>query len=271
MRLLLCVAAVLAPLVGASAVDQNPAPLVRAHAHNDYRHDRPLLDALDHGFCSIEVDVFAVDGKLLVAHDREDVVPEKTIEALYLEPLWERYQRNGGRIYPNGPEVILLVDFKSPGEETYPVLRDALMQYAPMITTFTPQGRVQGAVTVIVSGSRPTEMIAAEQERYVAVDGRLSDLESNPSRHLMPLVSQSWMSTFKWRGQGEMPKDERARLKEICDTAHAQGRIVRFWAVPHRESLWRVMLEAGVDLINADDLGRLQNFLFDEARAVAGN
>src|SRR3954453_17294915 len=26
-----------------------PAPLVHAHAHNDYEHARPLLDALDNG------------------------------------------------------------------------------------------------------------------------------------------------------------------------------------------------------------------------------
>ena len=26
-------------------------PLETAHAHNDYYHDRPLLDALDQGFC----------------------------------------------------------------------------------------------------------------------------------------------------------------------------------------------------------------------------
>ena len=33
-------------------------PLPNAHAHNDYEHKRPLFDALDHGFCSVEADVF---------------------------------------------------------------------------------------------------------------------------------------------------------------------------------------------------------------------
>ena len=32
--------------------------LPRAHAHNDYMHERPLYDALSHGFGSIEADVF---------------------------------------------------------------------------------------------------------------------------------------------------------------------------------------------------------------------
>ena len=44
-------------------------PLANAHSHNDYEHDRPLLDALDHGFTSIEADIFLFEGQLLVTHD----------------------------------------------------------------------------------------------------------------------------------------------------------------------------------------------------------
>jgi hypothetical protein len=53
--------------VGVVLVAAAPVPLTRAHAHNDYLHARPLFDALDHGFCSVEADVWLVDGKLLVA------------------------------------------------------------------------------------------------------------------------------------------------------------------------------------------------------------
>ncbi|HET6325009.1 MAG TPA: hypothetical protein VFG04_09940, partial [Planctomycetaceae bacterium] len=45
-----------------------PTPLIRAHAHNDYEHKRPLFDALDQGLCSVEADIFLVDGQLLVGH-----------------------------------------------------------------------------------------------------------------------------------------------------------------------------------------------------------
>src|ERR1700686_2617314 len=74
----------------ASASAQEPArvvPLRHAHAHNDYEHKRPLFDALDCGFCSVEADIWLVDGKLLVAHDRNQVKPERTLQALYLDPL----------------------------------------------------------------------------------------------------------------------------------------------------------------------------------------
>lgn len=34
------------------------SPLDRAHAHNDYEHARPLIDALERGFGSVEADVY---------------------------------------------------------------------------------------------------------------------------------------------------------------------------------------------------------------------
>src|SRR6266571_3355435 len=43
----------------------DPMPLIHAHAHNDYEHARPLFDALDRGFCSVEADIYLVDGQLL--------------------------------------------------------------------------------------------------------------------------------------------------------------------------------------------------------------
>lgn len=72
------------PATAATADHPDPRvhPLPQAHAHNDYEHDRPLQDALSHGFSSVEADVWLVDGELLVAHDREDVDPSRTLESL---------------------------------------------------------------------------------------------------------------------------------------------------------------------------------------------
>ena len=67
--------------VSAAAVEepQEVVPLTKAHAHNDYEHNRPLYDALDHGFTSVESDVWLVDGELLVAHDRGRCEPRSYI------------------------------------------------------------------------------------------------------------------------------------------------------------------------------------------------
>lgn len=57
-------------------------PLARAHAHNDYVHTRPLLDALEHGFTSIEADYIDTDDlaglrAFLLRHDPAPSVPQR--------------------------------------------------------------------------------------------------------------------------------------------------------------------------------------------------
>src|SRR5258705_8249661 len=68
-------------------------PLPQAHAHNDYEHARPLFDALDQGFCSVEADIFLVEGGLLVAHNPQKVKPEPTLQAPFLHPLPQTVKR----------------------------------------------------------------------------------------------------------------------------------------------------------------------------------
>ena len=48
---------------------------------------------------------------------------------------------------------------------------------------------------------------------------------------------------------------------KIVRKAHQSGRMIRFWATPDRVSVWRELNEAGVDLINADNLSGLRQFL----------
>jgi len=246
-------------------VQAQPVPLIRAHAHNDYEHDRPLLDALDHGFCSVEADIHLVDGQLLVAHDLEDVHVERTLQALYLDPLRERIRRNGGRVYVNGPSVILLIDIKSDAAPTYRVLRDILKQYEDILTVFTAEEKDEGAVTVILSGNRPREILAAELERLAAFDGRLNDLQDSASvpPAFMPLVSSNWAAIAPWYGVGSLSYEARQRLHDTVSTAHAQGRKIRFWATSDNPVVWKELYDAGVDLLNADNLERLKVFLSD--------
>jgi len=242
-------------------------PLRQAHAHNDYLHERPLLDALDRGFTSIEADIFLVNGQLLVAHSVLELNPDRTLEKLYLDPLRERVRAGGGKLFADGTGLTLLVDIKADGEAAYQALAKTLAKYGEIIS-IVRDGRLQTKpVTVIVSGDRPWRTISAAKTRYVGVDGRLSDLDSKLPSHLLPLISDNWTSHFRWRGAGDMPQDEWDKLVAIIRKAHAAGRRVRFWATPDEESMWRQLHAAGVDLINTDDLDGLARFLSTVATA----
>ena len=270
----LLVAALVLTVLGVSgkpasaAPDPSVEPLAQAHAHNDYEHDRPLLDALDHGFTSVEADVWLVNGELLVAHDLADVRPGRTLESLYLDPLQQRVARNGGHVYPGWRGSLqLLIDVKSEAETTYAAVHRELRGHAGLMTTYT-QGRLsrRGPVTAVISGNRTLETMRRQDVRFAGYDGRLGDLATGLSPALMPLVSDNWTRHFTWQGAGDMPAEERRKLHHIVDQAHEAGYRVRFWATPdqpgaERDAVWSELLDAGVDHINTDDLAGLQAFL----------
>ncbi|MDI5978089.1 phosphatidylinositol-specific phospholipase C/glycerophosphodiester phosphodiesterase family protein [Amycolatopsis magusensis] len=251
-------------------------PLAQAHAHNDYEHARPLHDALDQGFTSVEADIYLVGGQLLVAHDPEDVTPERTLEALYLEPLREQVLRNFGHVYPRRTPFQLLVDLKSGAEDTYAALSRVLAspRYSFLFTTYRDGWVREKAVEVVLSGNRPRAVLSAERHRLAFYDGRIAatdDLGPGSDARLTPLVSENWTKLFSWTGAGEFPPAERARLRNVVSVAHAAGQRVRFWATPDaagpaREAVWTELVAAGVDHINTDDLSGLAAFLRDSGR-----
>ncbi|MEV6415764.1 glycerophosphodiester phosphodiesterase family protein [Kribbella sp. NPDC051718] len=246
------------------------APAVRAlpsaHAHNDYDHRRPLSDALDRGFNSVEADVWLVDGELRVAHDLVDAVPGRNLESLYLKPLAQRVRENHGEVYRHGRNFQLLIDIKSDGPSTYAAVDAALRKYKDISTVFANGRTHRGAVTSVISGNRPLDVLKAQKVRYAGYDGRLSDLNSKLPASLMPLVSDNWSKNFTWRGIGPFPAAERAKLVDIVETAHHAGYRVRFWETPDvpgaaREAVWSELVAAGVDNLNTDDLHGLEDFL----------
>lgn len=248
----------------ALAADRAPAsvtPILHAHAHNDYEHTHPLFDALDNGFTSVEADVHLIDGKLLVAHNRKDVRPDRTLQSLYLDPLMHRIQANGGRVYPGGPTVVLLIDVKTDAAATYDAIKAALEPYRSMLTTWHDDQPRPGAITVIITGNRSQQRIAADADRLAACDGELPDLDANPPAELVPWISTQWTKSFKWDGRGAMPPAELEKLRQIVQKCHAQHRKLRFWGAPDTPAFWAVLRDNDVDLINTDHLPECRAFL----------
>lgn len=239
------------------AVDQRR----QAHAHNDYLHDRPLLDALDNGFGSVEADIFLVDGELLVAHTRRELAKDRTLRGLYLDPLRDRIKQNGGSVHGDGHPFTLLIDIKSKGEPTYRALHELLSQYDDIFTSVADSQVTARAVNGVISGNRPVDAVTADSPRYVGIDGRLSDLDSDKPADLMPLISDNWRRHFKWIGRGEMSDADREKLTQVLKQAHAKDRRVRFWATPDNAATWAALHTVGVDLINTDNLSGLGNYL----------
>ncbi|GAA3792910.1 phosphatidylinositol-specific phospholipase C/glycerophosphodiester phosphodiesterase family protein [Streptomyces chiangmaiensis] len=258
----------------ADAGKHGPRPLWRAHAHNDYDHPRPLFDALDHRFGSVEADIYLVGDQLLVAHDPVDLDPERTLESLYLDPLAALVKANHGSVYRGWRRPLqLLIDIKTEGASTYLELDRHLRRYRNLFTTCA-HGRVHpGPVTAVISGDRAARTpMEAQAVRRAFYDGRLSDLSTSAPAAFIPLISDNWTLNFSWTGDGPFPDAERQKLREILTGAHTRGQKVRFWATPDaagpaRDALWTALFDAGADYFNTDDLAGLEAFLDSRERA----
>lgn len=236
------------------------------HSHNDYYRDKPMREALDAGMLGIEADVIHRDGELFIAHDPHEIRPDRTLRSLYLDPLKHAFKEHGGqdkdhpfngRVREDGVPVILMVDFKSEGEQSWRLLEQQLADYAPMLRRVwvgrDGEARVtQGPVIVVISGNRPIDLIAKAKSRYCAVDGRYpQDAGSSAPAHLMPMISNSWSSLKRHAGEDDPAAIDRV-LNAIRDDAAKHGRVARVWATPDNPQTWSRLAGLGMQLVNTD-------------------
>ncbi|GAB4026928.1 histidinol-phosphatase [Spirosoma koreense] len=234
-------------------------PLPNVHAHNDYEQSRPLWDALDNGLTSIEADVHLLNDTLYVAHDRPTFRNSAvTLENLYLKPLAARIQQHNGQVLAGfkGP-FYLMIDAKTQADSTYRALDKLLQRYRGLLAT----GKQPGAVTVVLSGNRPVQTLSKAKQRLMAVDGRPADLGKGYDPTLMPLISDAYQNQLNWRGRGDMPADEFQKLRQLADRVHREGKKLRLWASPEDPVVWAKLREAGVDVLNTDQLELVREFI----------
>jgi hypothetical protein len=231
-------------------------PHPNAHAHNDYEHQRPLLEALENGFTSVEADVHLQHGKLLVAHNQA-TANSPTLERLYFIPLDSIIKLNNGFVYP-GRKVpfYLMIDIKTESETTYKALKALLGRY-PRLNCSTDLC----VLKIFLSGERPITTIQNEGYAGFGIDGRPDDVGTGFSVSLMPVVSDTYTNWSSWNGLSMSTEKDVARIKALAQRIHTEGKKLRLWAIPDNEVVWEALLNAGVDLINTDHLRELNSFL----------
>lgn len=232
-----------------------------AHAHNDYLHQHPLMDALRQGFYSVEADVHLRQGKLVVAH-AFSTARSPALEKLYLRALDSLLQCNNGLVSAKEKRTFyLMIDIKTEGEGAFAALRNLLVSY--------PRLRCNGpgcAVKIFVSGNRPIQSILTDSAAGISLDGRPSDLGKKYSPAAMPVVSDNFGKWSGWNGRSQPREDDLAQIRGLAQRVHEEGKRLRLWAIPDNPLAWDALLNAGVDLINTDHLEELNNFLNEKGK-----
>ena len=264
---------------------------VPVHSHNDYDRRVPLFDALSVGCESVEADVWLQkDNELFVGHTEGALDASRTLDSLYIDPLLRildqqnknlpAYTRANG-VFSMSPNktLVLLIDMKTDGRSTYPVVKDQLRPLLEKgyLTTYNGTDLVPGPITIVGTGNTPFESIlndsaignATAVNRFIFYDAPLDSLSPvyNTTNSYYASVQMSKSIGKVWLGK--LNAKQFAIVDEQTQTAAGLSLKARYWdttswPVGWRNNVWTDLVNNGIGketqegqvrgLINADDL-----------------
>ena len=232
----------LAVLLPISLAAQQPVIL---HSHNDYDRTVPFWEAYSQHCRSIEADVFLQDGEILVAHNRKDLSTDRSLRALYVEPIVRTFRENDGRMWKHSPDrLILMIDLKA--ADAMPGVVSLIGEYPDVFDS--PEG-----VQVVVSGDVIAPEEFADYPSYIFFDGRLTDSYTPEQLARVGMISADFRDyARKWNGKGRMIDAELEPVKAAIAKAHEMGKPFRFWGTPEGTTAYFTFWKLGVDIINTD-------------------
>lgn len=269
--------------------DVQPRPV---HSHNDYWRQVPLFSALTIGATGVEADVWRYDDALYVGHDAASLNRERTFKSLYVDPIRQLLDRMNNASSPNFSQTLelkdgrpptsyplkgvfesdpsqtlnLYIDVKTPGAETLPVVishLEALRSPRNFLTHFNGTHVNRGPVTVHLTGDTPFDlMIANTTYRDYFYDAPVMELDSGKYNSNNSLMSSTPfgrdVGKVVW-GSGGVSEGMLKKIRTQVKSAHERGIGIRYWSTPVwpigvRNGVWKVLVDEGVDLLNADDI-----------------
>ena len=231
---------------------------LNAHSHNDYEQKVPFEWAYNAHFGSIEADIWEVNGDLFVAHNRDQITPERTLEALYIQPIVARFKANKGKAWSDREGTFqLLIDLKTPVEPTLSLLAGKLKKYPEVFD----QTANPNAVKIVISGNQPEPSQYSNYPAIISFDGRPNQKFSPEQLKRVAIISDNLANHIEWRGKAPISDEERNKLKALISPIHELKKPVRFWNSPDMPEAWQVMKSLQVDFINTDHIQELADFL----------
>ena len=221
------------------------------HSHNDYANSIPFYLAFQNGFGSIEADIFAVNGSLLVAHGKQDLNAERSLKKLYLDPILHQFDSGQRR------QLILLIDIKDDYKTCLTLLSKELEPLKKYLTT----SNKKKYITIAISGNRPSPGEYNNYPKYIFFDDDLKKTHSKEQWERVRLVSLPLYSVTRWNGVDKLSAADSIQWKKRIDSVHAAGKRIRFWAAPDTELSWQAQMNLGVDLIGTDNIKELAEFI----------
>lgn len=220
------------------------------HSQHDYLQDEPIFDALDAGITSLEVDVYRVDGELLIGNTLENATANGYSLLEYLQTL---------AALEEPPAIDLIVENKNANH--------ASMVFSGILDLFEENEELDGLCDFLQLDYNANNLITS----YLATERPecISFTTSTTTPHANPVVVQH---VINWGYNLSTQSGINAAIAGIDTTMvalHGTGKEVHYQQMPasqsERELAWGLLFEAGIDhiaaSINATDFANTASFI----------
>ena len=257
---------------------------VSCHSHNDYWRRVPLYDAIAAGCTGVEADIWlpsngGTNQSLQVGHTRRALKSTRTLASLYIDPLVSilDHQNNmtPGAGIPGrkvgvfdsniSTTLVLLLDFKSDGQQLWPIVHEALepLREQGYLSSWDAGSKatIFRPITVVATGNAPFDRVVANTTyRDIFFDAPLSEL-SDPkyTSENSYYASANFDQAIGKTHLGRLSLLQRAKVDDQVDAAARKGLKSRYWNTPNwpavsRIRIWSALVGSGVGMLNADNL-----------------
>jgi hypothetical protein len=225
------------------------------HSHNDYEQAKPLYNALEYAFESIEVDVFYHNDLLIVSHNTLSLDQKPTIQELYLDPIDSLVNLKEYQDRWNLDPLTLMIDLKTNDYATLQALQELLSAYDHLLQKRTQEGIRPGPVRILISGEPPVKAWMDVDSPYFYLDGRLGTKYPEKMKSQILRISAPLRRIISNQNLTNHRSKAYAKFKYLIKSLYALGyEEVRFWATPDTPKAWQALIDAGVNVISVDDL-----------------
>jgi alkaline phosphatase len=228
--------------------------VANTHSHNDYEQASPFWAAWQQQWGSIEADIWLVEGRILIGHDREEIRAGRTLEEYYIKPLLACIGRNNGHPYADpARQLVMLIDIKA----------DSVAALASLIALLDKYPVLEhcSCLKWVISGNRPAPSLYPSYPAFIAFDGILHARYSPSELSRIAMMSDDLRYYAQWDQGSGLPATGLDSLKEAIGRSHAAHLPVRLWDAPDFPAAWRQLMDLRVDYLNTDHIADLAAYL----------
>jgi len=243
-----------------SFAQKNIKPIISSY---NFLNKNDLWESIGNGVINFEADVMYIYGKNYVTEAMPDSANHKlpTLSDAYLYPLYNQFKKNNGEIIAGFQgDVFLILNFAFQPTQIYKQLAIEMRPFQDMLSYKVDGNEHKGKLKILVRDKAAFEKINSIKPSFLGLVGNLIDIDKNIDSEKMPVIDMNFSELTNWKGTGNIPFEDFAKIKDLVSKIHAQKKKASLSNCPVYKTVADLIKTSGIDYLITNDPTRMATF-----------